>query len=98
MDTITADELKDSTVLILFNKIDIAPLPRKLAIKEQVMSRLEPYLRSHVYHTEDVCATTGENLLPGYVWITEALQNRPKVSTSVKTPEPSEKDKYVHIK
>ena len=93
VDTITAEELKDVTVLILFNKIDIAPKSRLLATKEKVMKHMEPYLRTHVHHTEDVCAKSGDNLYSGYVWLTEALRNRPSTVTPVKAPEPSEKDK-----
>lgn len=97
VDTITAEELQGTTVLILFNKIDIAPKARQLAIKERVMKHMEPYLRTHVHHTEDVCAKTGENLLTGYVWLTEALRSRPPVSAAAKVPEPSEKDRYVQL-
>ncbi len=94
VDTITAEELKEATVLILFNKIDIAPKSRQLAVKEKVMKHMEPYLRTHVHHTEDVCAMTGDNLQTGYVWLTEALRSRPASSSPVKAPEPSEKDRY----
>lgn len=93
-DTITSDELRDCTVLILFNKIDIAPTDRKELITKHFMAHAESHLRGRIYHTTECCACTGVGLHEAFEWLATAMLNKP-APREVKVAPPTEKDRYV---
>jgi hypothetical protein len=85
--------LLSSTILILFNKIDIASSTRKEEIQRKFLQYARPYLQNRVYHVQDCCAKTGEGLDEAFVWLTKMVLSRSSEPTPAKAPEPTEKDR-----
>lgn len=91
-ETITAPELVDARILIVFNKADLATPPAMNALQEQFLRTHSLILKDRVYHIQYCCATSGQGLQDGFEWLVTSL--RSSAVTAVKhAPEPPEKDK-----
>ncbi|XP_055340142.1 uncharacterized protein LOC129589407 [Paramacrobiotus metropolitanus] len=70
---VTADELRDAPFLILANKQD---LPHALSAGEIAKGLGLSDLRSHRWHIQSCCATSGDGLYEGLDWLARDLTNK----------------------
>lgn len=95
VDTVSDDELRDSVILIFFNKKDLVSTSQLQEYKKKFLSLNEELLQRRTHFTQDCCAPSGEGLFEGFHWLVSTLQNKPSAIAKAAAPQPTEKDKYV---
>lgn len=71
--TLNEDELRDTVVLIFFNKQD---LPNAMSVAEMTEKLGLRNIRNRQIHIQPCCATTGDGLILGFEWLVQALNDK----------------------
>ena len=69
------DELRDIKIVVFANKQD---LPNAMTKEELVEKLALNKLKTHAWHIEATCATTGDGLYEGLEWLSTAIQSAHK--------------------
>ncbi|XP_024959266.1 ADP-ribosylation factor 2-like [Cynara cardunculus var. scolymus] len=76
------DELSDATILVFANKQD---LPHAMHVSE-VADKLKLHsISQHRWHIQSSCATTGQGLYEGLIWLTSNVPNKVSSCISIRT-------------
>jgi len=68
-----SDELKDAVILVLANKQD---LPNAQSADEVANALDLSKIKSHPWHVQSTCATTGEGLEEGFDWLADRIKEK----------------------